>query len=187
VAQVLRWKPARDLGLAFGEAGRERMSEAGPVAAKSGYQWRPGSRVPSASAGRSEGTCRRKAPSACEWCAVLVDGTEAGRGTQEPSSGCRARGGGATGGAREPAHRARVGPTKPARAQLGTPSHSTGRWSWQRLEARHQPRHHPGPEMPATAIRRRRGQWRVEARAKVRGEARGRSRRSERWEPEAWE
>jgi hypothetical protein len=77
----------------------------------------PGAELQAQARSQADGTCRQQAPQACGSCAVLVDGTEAGRGTQDPNSGCRGRREGVTGGARELAYRVRVGPTKSARAR----------------------------------------------------------------------
>jgi hypothetical protein len=110
-------KAGKGLSLAFSEAGRESMSEAGPLAAKSGYQWRPGSRAPRASEGSggwdlpvegasdSWNVCghdgRRGKRVWCSGAELGMPGEERGR----DRSVC------------EPAYWAREGSTKPARSR----------------------------------------------------------------------
>jgi hypothetical protein len=109
VAQALRRKPARGLGLALGGAERDSMSEAGLLAAKPGYQWRPGKLCSERKRGaRSMGPAggRRLGPATrvrSWWTA-----RDKGPGPLELNLGCRGRNERATGGARESARRARV-------------------------------------------------------------------------------
>jgi hypothetical protein len=111
------------LSLALGEAGRESMSEAGPLAAKLGYQWRPGSRALSASEG--SGRWDLSAEGALDsWNVCGHDGRHrrSGSGTLELNSGCRGRDEGATGApVSQPTGRV-LGRQSPHELPLGTPS-----------------------------------------------------------------
>jgi hypothetical protein len=107
-------KAGKGLSLALGEAGCESMSEAGPTAAKSGYQWRPGSRALSA----SEGSGRWDLPvegASDSWNVCGRDGRRGKRiwhaGTELGMPGEET---GCDGSVCEPAHWARAGSNKPA-------------------------------------------------------------------------
>jgi hypothetical protein len=156
------------------------MSEAGPLAAKPGYQWRP-MRSPF---GRKPG--RRR------W-DLLVEGALGlrsrilwlGCGEAGPGSRGRARDAGhrpwaATRGVCESGHRARAGQITPAWARArdtadpfgGDGSAAAGRGSTNCAVD-------PGLETPAMAIQRCRGRPRVEGWAPTQPEARGWSRQAE--------
>jgi hypothetical protein len=107
-------KAGKGLSLALGEAGRERMSDAGPTAAKSGYQWRPVSRALSA----SEGSGRWDLPvegALGSWIVCGRDGRHEKRVWHSGTElGMPGEGRGCERSVCEPAHWARAGSTKPA-------------------------------------------------------------------------
>lgn len=94
VAQALRRKPARGLGLALGEAGCERMSEAGSRWPNREISGGPQAAARAQARAEDEGTYRWKAPRVVDACAVLTGGARDGPGLSRPSSGCRGRLGG---------------------------------------------------------------------------------------------
>jgi len=164
------------------------MSEAGPSVAKPGYQWRP----TRSSFGRKPG--RRRWDLLVEgasgsWIRTLWLGSgEAGPGSRGEARDAGQRPRAATWGVCEPDHRARVGPTTPARAAARDTAHpcgggglaAAGRRSTNCLAD-------PRLETPAMAIQRRRGWPRAEGWAPTQTEARGELRRAGGREPDAWE
>jgi hypothetical protein len=156
------------------------MSEAGPLAAKPGHQWRPTRSAFGCELGRRRWDLLVEGASGLQRRILWLGCEEAGPGSRGLARDAGHRLWVATWGVCEPDHRARAGPRTPARAAArdtadpfgGDGSVAAGRRSTNCVAD-------PGLETPAMAIQRRRGWPRAEGWAPTQTEARGSSRRAE--------
>jgi hypothetical protein len=113
----------RHLGLALLGLGRESMSEAGPPAAKLGYQWRPMRSPFGRELGRRRWDLLVEGASGSTICTLWLGCGEAGPGSRGGARDAGHKQRAATRGVCEPDHRARAGPTTPTRVAARDTAH----------------------------------------------------------------